>query len=164
MPTEHRNTLCKEERLHGRNAVDELFRKAGSRSMTAFPLRVVYALNIHDSSNAGEQGKEGKEGINTRMLVSVPKRMFKRAVKRNRVKRQVREAYRKNKHCLCDTVSTMTGATLSLAFIWIDDQQHPSQEVEKKVAKLLKRLEEKIIATTTGPEPATSNNTAGETA
>ena len=42
-----RNTLCKEERLHGRDAVESLFKKAGSRSMVAFPLRVVYALTDH---------------------------------------------------------------------------------------------------------------------
>ena len=94
-----RNTLCKEERLHGRDAVESLFKKAGSRSMVAFPLRVVYALTDH---------KEGSD-IRVRMLVSVPKRHFKRAVKRNRVKRQVREAYRCNKHSLAAAIRRIRG-------------------------------------------------------
>ena len=162
MPTEHRNTLCKEERLHGRNAVEELFKKAGSRSMTSFPLRVVYALNESNGDIDESQKQAKKQGVSTKMLVSVPKRLFKRAVKRNRVKRQVREAYRKNKHSLCDTVSAMKGTTLSMAFIWIDDQLHPSQEVEKKVVKLLKRIEEKITAKAADCGQAANGNTTGE--
>ena len=107
-----RNTLCKEERLHGRDAVESLFKKAGSRSMVAFPLRVVYALTDH---------------------------------KRNRVKRQVREAYRCNKHSLAAAVTAMEGnKDLSLAFVWLDDKLHPSAEVEKRVQRLLQRLEEKL--------------------
>ena len=130
-----RNTLCKEERLHGRDAVESLFKKAGSRSMVAFPLRVVYALTDH---------KEGSD-IRVRMLVSVPKRHFKRAVKRNRAKRQVREAYRCNKHSLAAAVAAMEGnKDLSLAFVWLDDNLHPSAEVEKRVQRLLQRLEEKL--------------------
>ena len=130
-----RNTLCKEERLHGRDAVESLFKKAGSRSMVAFPLRVVYALTDH---------KEGSD-IRVRMLVSVPKRHFKRAVKRNRVKRQVRETYRCNKHSLAAAVAAMEGnKDLSLAFVWLDDNLHPSAEVEKRVQRLLQRLEEKL--------------------
>lgn len=133
--TPTRNTLCKEERLHGRDAIDEIFKKAGSRSMVAFPLRVVYTLTEHAEHSR----------TRARMLVSVPKKHFKRAVKRNRVKRQVREAYRKNKHSLCSLMETMgNDKDISLAFIWIDDNLHSTDEVERKVKKLLTRIEEKI--------------------
>lgn len=40
----------------------------------------------------------GKE--ENRIMVSVPKKMFKRAVKRNLLKRRIRESYRKQKHLL----------------------------------------------------------------
>ena len=40
----------------------------------------------------------GKEG--NRVMVSVPKKLFKRAVKRNLLKRRIRESYRKQKHIL----------------------------------------------------------------
>ena len=136
MESENRNTLCKNERLHGRNAVDRLFKKAGSHSMVAFPLRVVYILTE----------KENTDDASVKMLVSVPKRHFKRAVKRNRVKRQVREAYRKNKHDLLKNVDSMKNRLLSLAFIWLDDNLHSSKDVEKKVEKLLVRVGEKVSA------------------
>lgn len=37
---------------------------------------------------------------NNRIMVSVPKKLFKRAVKRNLLKRRIRESYRKQKHIL----------------------------------------------------------------
>ena len=53
------------------------------------------------------------------ILISVPKKRFKRAVKRNLVKRQVREAYRKNKHLLLDALASRN-KRLIIAFIcWI---------------------------------------------
>ena len=67
------------------------------------------------------------------------------AVVRNRVKRQVREAYRCNKHSLAAAVAAMEGnKDLSLAFVWLDDNLHPSAEVEKRVQRLLQSLEEKL--------------------
>ena len=53
-------------------------------------------------------------------MVSVPKRCLKHAVDRNRVKRQVREAYRTNKHLL----QPKEGQALLIAFIWMDNQLH----------------------------------------
>lgn len=135
MCEEHKNTLCKEERLHGRDAVEKLFKDAGSRSMVAFPVRVVYVLAPPQADTC----------VNTRMLVSVPKRQFKRAVKRNRVKRQVREAYRKHKHGLIEAVSRIGEQHLSLAFVWLDSKLYDTSVVEKKVEKLLLRIEEKLI-------------------
>lgn len=127
-------TLCKEERLHGRNAVESLFKNTESRSMVAFPLRVVYVLTppMEDTH------------INVRMLVSVSKKHFKRAVKRNRVKRQVREAYRKHKYPLIEAVRKTGNHHLSLAFVWLDDKLYDTEIVEKKVDKLLVRIKEKL--------------------
>lgn len=134
MCEEHKNILCKEERLHGRDAVEKLFKDAGSRSMVAFPVRVVYVLAPPQADTR----------VNTRMLVSVPKRQFKRAVKRNRVKRQIREAYRKHKHGLIEAVSRIGEQHLSLAFVWLDSKLYDTSVVEKKVEKLLLRIEEKL--------------------
>ena len=77
------------------------------------------------------------------VLISVSKKRFKRAVKRNRVKRQVREAYRKNKSLLTDALEAK-GKKLAVAFIWLDDELHASSEVEEKVKKLLQLIAERI--------------------
>ena len=126
-------TFRKEERLCSRTLIEKLFHREGSRSMAAFPLRLVYM-----KSPAGEDGPAAQ------MLVSVPKRCFKRAVKRNRVKRQVREAYRKNKATVYGGLEGRDGASLSMAFIWLDDKLWPSSDVDAKVANLMQRLSEKL--------------------
>ena len=78
------------------------------------------------------------------VLVSVSKRLFKRAVKRNRVKRQIREAYRMQKHQLVEKMAQMPGKQLLLAVIWQDGKLHDSSELNAKMHKILQRLHEKL--------------------
>lgn len=126
------DTLSKSERLCGLKAVDWLFKGDQSRAFTVFPLRAVYA---------SEPAEEGVEPL--RIMVSVPKRFFKRAVKRNRVKRQVREAFRHHKHQLADDLRER-GLQMSLAFIWIDDHLYDSDQVGRRVVTILKRIKERL--------------------
>lgn len=77
------------------------------------------------------------------ILVSVPKKRFRRAVKRNRAKRQVREAYRKSKSILLRALEER-GECMVLAFIWLDDNLYASDVVEEKVKNLLVRIVEKL--------------------
>lgn len=85
-------TLDKKERLNSRILIEKLF-SGGSKSLPVFPLRIVY------------MAVEGEHLPDVSLLISVPKKRFKRAVKRNRVKRQIREAYRKNKQILADVLA-----------------------------------------------------------
>ena len=79
------------------------------------------------------------------ILISVPKKRFKHAVKRNQVKRQVREAYRRNKYILLDALKAQeTPCKMVLAFIWLDNKIHSTEEVEYKVRKLLMHISENI--------------------
>lgn len=125
-------TLPKTERLYHKKLIDSLFGGGKSRSMTAFPLRLVYMpLAIaNGSETAADQVPVSA------MLVSVPKRNLHRANKRNRVKRQVREAYRKHK-------TILDGHPFALAFIWLDVKLWTSAEVEQRVVSLLNRVMEK---------------------
>ena len=126
-------TFSKKERVTGRTLVTRLFKSGDSRSMSAYPLRAVYCL---------KEREEGEAAV--RILVSVPKKCFKRAVKRNRVKRQVREAYRKNKELIDGCMSQQADQTLLLALIWLDERLFDSSDVEQKVQNLLVRIGEKI--------------------
>ena len=128
-------TLPKEERIKSRTLIDMLFAGGKSRSMVAFPLRVVYM--VKERENLEPQ---------TQLLVSVPKRCFKRAVKRNRVKRQVREAYRHSRQILIDRLNSRDefDRSVVMAFIWLDDKLHETDEVSSKVTSLMTRVSEKI--------------------
>ncbi len=124
-------TLGKKERLSSKILIECLF-SGGSKSFPAFPLRVVYMPVEPSEQDAAAS-----------ILISVPKKRFKRAVKRNLVKRQVREAYRKNKHLLLDALASRD-KKLVIAFIWLDNNIHSSAEVEEKVKKLLYHIAERV--------------------
>ena len=82
-----RNTFKKSERLCSRLLMDRLF-QGDSLTVSAYPFRAVF-LPVDQSEQQGVS-----------VLISVPKKRFHDAIDRNRVKRQIREAYRKNKHSL----------------------------------------------------------------
>lgn len=128
-------------------AIEKLF-TGGNKSLSAYPVRAVYC-------------KQERNKIAVEVLISVAKRHLHHAVDRNRAKRQLREAYRKNKHILLDalegkTLSAEPNITnnepssdpfpmaLSLAFIWLADDLHSSAEVEEKVINLLQRIAEQL--------------------
>lgn len=116
--------LKKTERLCSKKAIDALFSGTDSKSLSAFPIRVVY----RHTEEAG-----------IRILVSVSKKRFRHAVDRNRVKRQLREAYRLNKHLLSPQEGTASGG-MDIAFIWLTDQHKPSQLISTKIISLLGKI------------------------
>ena len=124
-------TLCKRERMVSQRLIDTLF--SGSHSMAAFPLRAVYYYKERAQGSAPAQ-----------LLVSVPKRHFKHAVDRNRVKRQVREAYRHHKTALYNRLPE--GQQLLIAFVWLSDEHFPTHVVEQRVVSLMNRVAEKAVA------------------
>lgn len=104
----------------------------GSRSFSIFPLRVVW-LPVEELD------------VQASILISVSKRRFKRAVKRNRIKRQIREAYRLNKQILLAPL-TEKNRRLAIAFIYLADELMNSALVEEKIKAALTRIVEKISA------------------
>jgi ribonuclease P protein component len=140
--TTSKYSLPQSERINSKKQIDRLFRGGGSKAMTASPLRMVY---MADSRQTDSQPSDGHQPM-AQMMVSVPKRYFKRAVKRNYVKRQVREAYRLNKHILVNHLTQKADKTVSLCFIWTSDRLLPTAEVMKRIANLLTRLVEKLSA------------------
>lgn len=77
------------------------------------------------------------------MLISVPKKRFHDAVDRNRVKRQIREAYRKNKHALVEQAATM-GKGLLVAFVYVSDKIETTDHIEKRMVRLLDKMKSEL--------------------
>lgn len=121
-------TLSKEERLSWKRYIDLLFAKG--QSFIAFPLRVVY-LPV-----------DQQELASASIMVSVPKKKFKRAVKRNLIKRQVREAYRIRKFELIDPL-TEKNKHLLIAFLYVDKEIRPFADIEKAMKKAIQLLRDK---------------------
>ncbi len=135
---EHLQTLSAAERIKSKKLIDTLFTGGRSKSMTAFPLRAVYMeMNRETAATATPAAAIAPPASTAQILVSVPKRCFKHAVKRNRVKRQVREAYRRHK-------ALLRQHAVAIAFIWLDARLHTSEEVERQVVSLMRRIGEKI--------------------
>jgi len=128
------NTLTKAERLNSKIVIDRLFSGCNS-AMAVFPLRVVWSVS--------ERGLDEADVPPVRMLVSVPKKRFRHAVDRNRMKRQVREAFRLNKGVLWKALDG-TNKRIDLAFICITDKLMSSQVVRKSVVKSFLRISEKL--------------------
>ena len=87
-----RETFGKREKLKRQKQIQQLF--AEGKSMSVFPIKLVYLQTDHESTSKIVAG------------VSVSKRNFKKAVTRNRIKRLLRESYRKNKHLLYESDDT----------------------------------------------------------
>ena len=84
MEGEVRNTLPKKERLCGKTAISELLAKGKHGNVPGMRYLCL----------------RRKDAELDRMMVSVPKKSFKRAVKRNLLKRRIRESWRRQKHML----------------------------------------------------------------
>ena len=94
--------------------------------------------------------KERTEGdVPVQILVSVSKRHFRHAVDRNRVKRQVREAYRHHKQLLFNVVPPTH--QLLVAFIWLADDHRRTVAIEGRVVNLLQRISEREAPKTPVP-------------
>ena len=111
-----RYTLSKEERLHLKRDVDALF--ASGHAFIAYPLRVVV--------NATPTG-EGEEP-SCAILAVAAKKYFRRANKRNRVKRLIRESYRLRKHRQADVNRGMDKALSRICEELTPKAEEPTNE------------------------------------
>ena len=76
-----KNTLGKKERLKSKKLIGKLFEEG--KSIKKYPFRLIYLIQDKNSFKIKNQAS-----------FSVPKRNFKKAVDRNRIKRLIKEAYR----------------------------------------------------------------------
>lgn len=118
-------TFKKEERLCSRTLIKELFDNGSS--FTVYPFKAIWENTTFE------------EHYPVKVIISVSKRNFKRAVDRNRIKRLIREAYRKNKIILYEALKRHDKKCL-LAIIYTAKHEMSYKEIELKIILTLQRL------------------------
>jgi len=112
------NTLPKRERLCGRTAIGKFL--AGGRHGSVPGLRFLYMTPTGQETD--------------RIMVSVPKKMFKRAVKRNLLKRRIRESWRRQKHML------MSEGGTDILFIYPSKEVQSYEQIYASVGRVIERI------------------------
>ena len=139
-------TLPKSERLSGLTAVSALFERG--KGLSSGCLRCKYIprdrasapLAPEENYFSGQCPKNQFSSGNaipthadaSRIVVSVPKRLFKRAVKRNLLKRRIREAYRRQK----DLIS----APVDILFIYTAPEVLPYEVIYADMTAVLQKI------------------------
>ena len=141
-------TLPKSERLYLREAIGQLFAKG--KGFMVFPYRIVYRLLPE------EDPQEARVSI----MTVAPKKKFKHAVDRNRVKRLTREAYRINKIELHEFLASKN-LKLQVAFIYADNHFLTFDETQRRLQQAIKTITTKVLRQ--NPNTSTSSTTSNPT-
>jgi len=131
----------KDEILRKKKLIDRLF--AEGKPFFAYPFKILWLPTDIDS------------GFPAQILITVTKRTFRLAVDRNRIRRQIRELYRLNKHELYEHLEKHHQQGV-LAIIYTARVHLPHEEMEIKIKAALKRLFKEIENNLNNPAPSLS--------
>lgn len=120
-------TFTKEERLSSFREIQALMK--GGMTFFHYPFKAVYLFPKADATPGGTGEKNS-------IMVSVPKRNFKRAVKRNLLKRRIREGYRLNKELL----EAPQGCKAHLLFVYVSKEIMEYSHIEKKMKEIMQHI------------------------
>lgn len=121
MPDSAPKTFKKNERLKSRKAILRLMSRG--RRAEAYPLVAKYSFNPQETDPANK------------IMVVAPKKLFKKAVDRNLLKRRMRETYRLNKEIL-------PPCRAHISFTWMAKEKLPFSQVQEAVVAILKTIAE----------------------
>ena len=125
--------------MRHKRLVEDLFTEGNT--LYDFPLRLTWRLVDADTLANSFRAEIPQKVGNIQMLITVPKKKRRHAVDRVLMRRRIREAYRINRLPLKDLAENIPNAgTLSLAFIYISDQNLPYSLIESKMKRLLRKL------------------------
>jgi len=119
-------TFPKKEKLRNKDVIERLFKEG--HSVSAFPFKLIY-LSITTPVEA-----------KIRTAVTVPKSNFKSAVKRNRIKRLMRECYRQNKQHIFNNME----GNFAFLFLYLGKDVPTYAVVEKSMLSIFDKLLKKV--------------------
>lgn len=122
-------TLKKEERLCSQKIIGEMF--TSGESFLSYPIKVVF------------QKTELPGSFPVQAAFTVSKRNFKRAVKRNLLKRRMREAYRLNKPDFYPEIAEKE-LQIAIMFVYIGKDIIEYPVIEKAMISALKKTLAKV--------------------
>lgn len=120
-------TFSKNERLCSKLLIDRLIETG--KSFNHSPYRITW-LPIAESSAP------------IKVVISIPKRSFKKAVDRNRLKRQTREIYRKEKQKVYDVLADKK---ILMMIVYTAKTKIEFKELEIKLKEALERLIKSVV-------------------
>jgi ribonuclease P protein component len=112
----------KQEKVISLKIIEALYYK-GNFSVFAFPFKVSMVFIAEQQANC-------------QVLITVPKRNFKKAVDRNRIKRQIREIYRLNKHLLFNNIA-LQSKQIAISIAYISKTELDYKQAENSFQKVI---------------------------
>ncbi len=125
-------SLSKHERIKSKKTIDTLF--LSGEAFFVFPYKVLFTKHPLDEAHRESE---------LRVVMSVPKRIHKRANKRNRIKRLSKEVYRLQKNDLKMCLKERN-ESLNIIMIYTATDEIPFAELHIKMQRILLKLKEMV--------------------
>ncbi len=118
--------FSKKERLKSQNKIQQLFEKGNQ--FNHFPFRIIWQFE-----------KQFNPELCAQIGISVSKRKIKKAVERNRIKRKIKEIYRKNKVLIYNSLNEFK-QSIYFMVIYNSTEDLNYAEMEKELLKALHKM------------------------
>ncbi|MEQ8419085.1 MAG: ribonuclease P protein component [Arenibacter algicola] len=116
----------KKEKLKSKKLIEQLF--AEGIGVTNYPIKLVYLKTRFEDDSKYKVG------------VTASKRNFKSAVKRNRIKRLMRESYRLNKHLIFNNIE----GNFAFMFLYLGKEMPSQSKITDTMIPLMRKFVDEI--------------------